>query len=56
MAPANSPRLLPTIATATNGLIYEMNTEEWKEGENLDFRHADAVDTALTQQVFVEGS
>ncbi len=30
-----------------NGLIYEMNTEEWKEGANLDFRHVDAVDTAL---------
>ncbi|HLK04885.1 MAG TPA: hypothetical protein VKT53_10645 [Candidatus Acidoferrum sp.] len=30
-----------------NGLIYEMNTKEWKEGENLDFSHADAVDTAL---------
>jgi hypothetical protein len=30
-----------------NGLIYQMNAEEWKEGENLDFSHADAVDTAL---------
>jgi hypothetical protein len=30
-----------------NGLIYEMNTEEWKEGENLDFSRADRVDTAL---------
>ena len=30
-----------------NGLIYEMNTKEWKEGANLDFSHADAVDTAL---------
>jgi hypothetical protein len=30
-----------------NGLIYQMNTEEWKEGENLDFSRADAVDTAL---------
>jgi hypothetical protein len=30
-----------------NGLIYQMNTEEWKEGQNLDFSHADAVDTAL---------
>src|SRR5713101_8350861 len=24
-----------------NGLIYQMNTEEWEEGENLDFSHAD---------------
>jgi hypothetical protein len=30
-----------------NGLIYEMNTKDWKEGANLDFSHADAVDTAL---------
>jgi hypothetical protein len=30
-----------------NGLIYQMNTEEWKEGENLDFSRADAVDAAL---------
>jgi DNA-binding beta-propeller fold protein YncE len=30
-----------------NGLIYEMNAKEWKEGKNLDFSHADAVDTAL---------
>src|SRR5580692_5040225 len=30
-----------------NGLIYQMNTAEWKEGKKLDFSHADAVDTAL---------
>jgi DNA-binding beta-propeller fold protein YncE len=30
-----------------NGLIYQMNTAEWKVGEKLDFSHADAVDTAL---------
>ena len=30
-----------------NGLIYEMNTKEWKEGKNLDFGRADAVDAAL---------
>jgi hypothetical protein len=30
-----------------NGLIYQMNNQEWKEGENLDFSHADSVDTAL---------
>jgi hypothetical protein len=30
-----------------NGLLYEVNTKDWKEGENLDFTHADAVDTAL---------
>ncbi len=30
-----------------NGLIYQINTEEWEEGENLDFSRADGVDTAL---------
>jgi len=30
-----------------NGLIYQANTEEWKEGKDLDFSHADAVETAL---------
>jgi DNA-binding beta-propeller fold protein YncE len=34
-----------------SGLIYEMNTKEWKEGKNLDFRHADAVDTALLNKL-----
>jgi hypothetical protein len=33
-----------------NGLIYKMNEKDWKEGENLDFRRADAVDTALLNQ------
>jgi DNA-binding beta-propeller fold protein YncE len=30
-----------------NGLLYEMNTKEWREGKRLDFSHADAVDTAV---------
>ena len=30
-----------------NGLIYEVNTKEWKEGKKLDFSRADAVDTAV---------
>jgi hypothetical protein len=34
-----------------NGLIYEMNTAEWKAGKKLDFHHADAVDTAFLNKV-----
>ena len=34
-----------------NGLIYEMNTKDWKEGKNLDFSHADAVDASLLNKV-----
>ena len=30
-----------------NGLIFQMNTEDWKEGKNLDFSRADAIDTAI---------
>ena len=33
-----------------NGLLYQMNTKEWKEGANLDFSHADAADTAVLNQ------
>jgi DNA-binding beta-propeller fold protein YncE len=52
MAPlfAGSGTQLPFTAdyrNRDNGLIYEMNTKDWKEGENLDFEHVDAVDTAL---------
>ena len=34
-----------------NGLIYAMNEEEWKAGKNMDFGHADAVDSAVLNQV-----
>jgi hypothetical protein len=27
-----------------------MNEKEWKAGENMDFRHADAVDTSALNQ------
>jgi len=37
-----------------NGLIYQMNEKEWKEGKNLDFSHADAVDTALLNKLLWE--
>jgi len=37
-----------------NGLLYEMNTKEWKEGKNLDFSHADAVDTAILNKFLWE--
>jgi DNA-binding beta-propeller fold protein YncE len=33
-----------------NGLLYEMNTNEWKEGKNLDFRHADVADNVVLNQ------
>ncbi len=41
------PAFTTDFRNRDNGLIYEMNTKDWKEGKNLDFSHADAVDTAL---------
>jgi len=41
------PPFIADFRNRDNGLIYEMNTKDWKEGANLDFTHADAVDTAL---------
>jgi hypothetical protein len=41
------PAFTADFRNRDNGLIYEINTKEWKEGKNLDFSHADAVDTAL---------
>ena len=41
------PAFTADYRNRNNGLIYEANTKEWKEGKTLDFSHADAVDTAL---------
>ncbi|HEY6229156.1 MAG TPA: beta-propeller fold lactonase family protein, partial [Verrucomicrobiae bacterium] len=45
--PGTQPPFTANYRNRDNGLIYEMNTKEWKEGANLDFIHVDAVDTAL---------
>ncbi len=45
--PGTQPPFTADYRNRDNGLIYEMNTKDWKEGANLDFIHADAVDTAL---------
>ena len=45
--PGTQPVFTADYRNRNNGLIYEMNTKEWKEGKNLDFTHADAADTAL---------
>ncbi len=37
-----------------NGLLYQINTKEWKEGRNLDFKHADAVDTVVLNKFLWE--
>jgi len=45
--PGQQPAFNADYRNRDNGLIYQMNAKEWEEGKNLDFRHADAVDTAL---------
>jgi hypothetical protein len=45
--PGQQPTFSADYRNRDNGLIYQMNTEQWQEGANLDFSHADAVDAAL---------
>jgi hypothetical protein len=45
--PGQQPGFAADYRNRDNGLIYQMNTQEWKEGKNLDFHRADAVDAAL---------
>jgi DNA-binding beta-propeller fold protein YncE len=45
--PGQQPPFTADYRNRDNGLIYEMNTKDWKEGKNLDFSRADAADTAL---------
>jgi len=48
--PGQQPAFTADYRNRDNGLIYQMNTEEWKEGENLDFSRADGADTALLNE------
>jgi hypothetical protein len=45
--PGTQPAFSADYRNRGNGRLYEVNTKEWKEGKSLDFRHADAVDTAV---------
>jgi DNA-binding beta-propeller fold protein YncE len=45
--PGTQPAFSADYRNRDNGLIYEMNTKEWKQGKNLDFSHADAADTVV---------
>jgi DNA-binding beta-propeller fold protein YncE len=41
------PPFVADFRNRDNGLIYQMNEKEWKEGASLNFSRADAVDTAV---------
>jgi DNA-binding beta-propeller fold protein YncE len=45
--PGTQPPFNADYRNRDNGLLYEINTRDWKEGKNLDFSHADAADTAV---------
>jgi len=42
--PGTQPPFTADYRNRDNGMLYEMNTTDWKEGENLDFSKADAAD------------
>ncbi len=43
----NQPPYSADYRNRDNGMIYQANTKEWKEGSALDFSHADAADTVV---------
>ncbi len=45
--PGTQPPFKADYRNRDNGLLYEINTKEWKAGKNLDFSHADAADTTV---------
>jgi DNA-binding beta-propeller fold protein YncE len=48
--PGAQPPFTADYRNRDNGLLYEVNTKDWKEGENLDFSHADAADNVVLNQ------
>ena len=52
--PGTQPAFLADYRNRDNGLLYEMNTKEWKQGKNLDFNHADAADNTVLNKFLWE--
>ena len=48
--PGQQPAFTADYSNRDNGIIYRVNTEEWKEGETLNFGRADAVDSAFLNE------
>ncbi len=48
--PGTQPPFKADYRNRDNGLLYEMNSKDWKEGKNLDFSHADAADNTVLNQ------
>ena len=45
--PGTQPAFHADYRNRDNGLLYEMNVKDWKEGKNLDFSRADAADNLV---------
>jgi hypothetical protein len=52
--PGTQPAFRADYRNRENGLLFETNTKEWKEGEKLDFSHADAADTTVLNKFLWE--
>ena len=52
--PGTQPAFRADYRNRDNGLLFEMNTKDWKEGKNLDFSRADAADTAVLNKFLWE--
>jgi DNA-binding beta-propeller fold protein YncE len=48
--PGTQPAFAADYRNRDNGLLYEVNGKEWKEGRNLDFSHADAADNVVLNE------
>jgi len=52
--PGTQPPFRADYRNRDSGLLYEMNTKEWKQGKNLDFSHADAADNKVLNKFLWE--
>jgi hypothetical protein len=48
--PGAQPPFTADFRNRDNGLLFEINTKDWKEGKNLDFSHADAANNVVLNQ------
>ncbi len=52
--PGTQPAFSADFKNRDNGMLYQVNTKEWKEGATLDFSRADAVDTVVLNKFLWE--
>jgi hypothetical protein len=48
--PGTQPAFDADYRNRENGLLYQVNEKDWKEGKKLDFSHADAADNVVLNQ------